>query len=110
MLEWNVYLEDFNSKKICIFNVFNSYNFYNGCLEAKKKYVKDKEKFLDEIKSWLKYSFWSKCEYEIVLTSWPKRDNFEEEKIDVYDQVMLNWPVFSEYIWENKKELKKKNS
>lgn len=108
MLEWNVYLEDFNNKKIRVYNIFNHYTFYEYCLKAKKKYKDDKDKFLDKIKSSLMYCFWSKCEYEIVLTSWPKRNNFYEERIDVYDQVMLNWSIFSEYIWENKKELKKK--
>lgn len=108
MLEWNVYLEDFNNKKIRVYNIFNHHTFYEDCLKAKKEYKDDKDKFLDKIKSSLMYCFWSKCEYEIILTSWPKRDNFDDEKIDVYDQVMLNWPIFSEYIWENKKEIKKK--
>lgn len=108
MLEWNVYLEDFNNRKIKVYNIFNHYNFYEYCLKAKKKYEDDKDKFLEEIKSSLMYCFWSKCEYEVILTGWPKRTDFNEEKIDAYDQVMLNWPIFSEYIWENKKEIKKK--
>ena len=29
------------------------------------------------------------------------RDSFEKEKIDIYDQVMLNWDVFIKYVWDN---------
>ena len=53
------------------------------------------------------YYFWSKCEYEIIITCWPKWDKFKEEKIDVYSQLNLNWDKFVNYIWENKKEILK---
>jgi hypothetical protein len=36
--------------------------------------------------------------------------NFRDEKIDVYDQVRLNWDVFIDWLWENRKELKKKKA
>lgn len=50
--------------------------------------------------------YWSKCEWEIILSHWPPRKNAQELKIDVYDQVMLNWPIFCDYIWANKDEFK----
>ena len=51
------------------------------------------------------YYFWSKCEYEIIVTCNPEWDRFKKEKIDVYDQLQLNWNKFVDYIWENKNEI-----
>ena len=63
---------------------------------------KDIEKLKAEIKSWAMYCFWSKCEYEIILTSFPERKDFKQKKVDVYQQLMLNWDSFVEYVLENK--------
>ena len=135
-LVYNVYIEDFNSKKIKVFNIFNSYRFYEDLLKINKKYKDNFEEFSQQVKSSIMYSFWSKCEYEIILTSWPAYVNSEEidrlvskreeklkkynhfyidyvnltvgEKIDVYDQIMLNWDIFIKYLWENKNLIKKR--
>ena len=102
-LVWNVYRENFNHKKIEVCNVFNcSVRFNDDLIRIYKEHSNNKEKFLDEVKSSLMYSYWSKCEYEIILSSWPPRKDFKEEKIDIYNQIMINWDIFSEYIWNNK--------
>lgn len=106
MLEWNTYLEDINKRKIIIFNVFKHYSFYEDLKKIIKKY-KTIEDFSKELKRICMYYFWSKCEYEIIITCWPKWDKFKEEKIDVYSQLNLNWDKFVNYIWENKKEILK---
>ena len=83
------------------------------------------------------YYFWGKCEWEIILTDWPphiiikevERLNKEVEdhvknwgiparsvtpdlevsrKIDVYDQLQLNWEVFLQYVKDHRKEILKK--
>lgn len=51
------------------------------------------------------YYFWSKCEWEIIISGWPPRDDFNDAKIDVYDQVKLNWDKFVDYTWDHRKEL-----
>lgn len=38
------------------------------------------------------YHFWSKCEYEVVVQTWPSGPN--SRKIDVYAQLLANWDVF----------------
>ena len=53
------------------------------------------------------YYYWSKCEWEIILSAWPSRKDFNEEKIDVFDQINLNWDRFADYVWENRKDIKK---
>ena len=78
------------------------------------------EIFAPEFKNNLMYYFWSKCECEIILTNWPTsfkvdverldvtkhdcRDFIDlevAEKIDMYDQVMNNWQLVLDYVWNN---------
>ena len=162
MLEWNVYKEDINSREIEIYNVFNHGGFLEGLnrmfkdvkkeqtkylkennleglLTAREanKYNKHMEEFEDEcLRKECGYYFWSKSEYEIVLTSWPPyidvevidklKQEVEEhdskwswkqskvnvpltvsEKIDIYDQLLLNWNAFKDYVFSKEKEIKK---
>ena len=106
MLEWNVYVGNFTEKKMETDNVFEHCGFVKDCQEAYKKHKDDKDAFLEEVRRSLMYYFWSKCEWEIILSLWPPRENQQPLKIDVYDQVMLNWPIFSEYVWNNRDEFK----
>ena len=77
------------------------------------------EEFKNDLKIALQSAYWSKCEYEICLTDLfqvieaaqlekmkEKRrfypvDVVGSKKIDVYEQVMLNWDLFVEYVWNN---------
>ena len=107
MLIWNVYYEDFNKKNIKTFNIFEHYRFWEDCIKNKKKNKKDKDNFVKQLRQDLMYYFWSKTEWEIILTSWPERKDFEEKKIDVCDQIELNWNRFVDYVWNNIKDIKK---
>lgn len=150
MLCWNVYVSNFNSGEIRLYNVFHHYGFYDDCVKAKKKFKDDREAFAKEVRSSLMYYFWSKCEWEIILNHWPdgevyemrrdmtagklcdamrgigieypnarisedrevsvrvylKHNRFKDEKIDVYSQVMANWDIFIDYLWNNRAQLK----
>lgn len=106
MLKWLVYNEDFNAKCIREYDIFNHHSFREDCIKNAKKNKDNKEAFLDNLLRDIKYYFWSKCEYEIILSSWPPdKKGFRNKKIDVSDQVLQHWDVFSEYVWENRKEL-----
>lgn len=105
MLIWNVFYDDFNGQKIKTTNILDHASFRGDCVKAAKKYKNDKEKFLDEVHRSLMYYYWCKCEWEVIISSWPPSDRQEAIKVDVYSQVMNNWHVFSEYIWEHRKEL-----
>ena len=124
-LEWNVFLHDFNSNKIIVFNVFNHGRFLNDLYKLKKE--TDFKKFSEEIRNLIIYYYWSKCEYETIITSFPSYISKEELnriknedvkyrtcvnleceiKVDVYDQIMLNWDKFINYLWNNKNLIKK---
>lgn len=107
MLEWNVYVGDFNGRVIEVHNIFDHGSFYNDCLKNKRKNGKDRETFFEEMRRDLMYYYWSKCEWEIILQHWPPREDFKDLKIDVYDQVRLNWDAFTDYVWAHLGELKK---
>ena len=135
-LEWNVFYHDVNKNKITTTNIFNHWKFNEDVQKSLKKF-KDKDKFAEQLRRDLMYYFWSKCEYEVIITSFPtyitmkELDSLSEErtsckerygrdpvrlnvcpdtgvKIDIYTQVMNNWNVFVDYVWNSKKRRKKK--
>ena len=129
---WNVYCESFNNSSIIKYNIFNHKGFAKDVNELIKENT-TKDEFAEQLKRSLRYYFWSKSEYEVVITSWPvyiyrselDRLNTEYQeynnkwghypydinivpnvgkKIDIYNQVMLNWEQFVDYVWSNKDE------
>ena len=130
-LEWNVFKENWNSKEIDTFNVFNHSRFYEDVKKHLKK-CENKEEFAEELRKSLAWCYWSKCEYETVITSFPTRIDKEElnrlneefkkdaeryghephtmwlspvvgKKVDIYEQVRLNWDIFVDYVWSQKR-------
>ena len=103
-LEWNVYIEDPNAKSFRKYNALSGYGDY-----FIKEYIHtkgNKEKFLERVRLIMQSRYWSRCEYELILTGWPNANI--QEKIDVYDQLMMNWYHFSEYVWKwTKREVKR---
>ena len=98
-LEWNVYVEYINHRRIEIYNIFEHAGFKEDCDKAWKEYKDNSQKFAECVKRSLMYYFWSKCEWEIILSDFFPSDSFKKEKIDVYDQVRLNWNIFINYVW-----------
>lgn len=66
------------------------------------KNKKDIPKTLDDVKAWIDskamYQWWSRCEYEIILSGWPYTDI--QEKWDVYGQVKMNIDIISEIFFD----------
>ena len=129
-MKWNVYVENINSNEIKVFNIFDHCGFREDVEKYFKKY-KNKEEFAEHLKRSLAYYFWSKCEWEVVITSLMPYITIEElnrlnserektlkeynrepyslyvnpsvaEKIDVYSQVMNNWDIFLDYVFYTK--------
>ena len=134
-LGWNVYRENHN--KIETFNIFNNSKFYEEVKKALKKFD-NKEEFAEEIRKSLAWCYWSKCEWEVVIASFPARITKEElnrineefkndtekygrepcsewispsisKKVDIYEQVRLNWDIFVDYIWLHKRSKEESN-
>lgn len=105
-MEWNVYIYNINKRKIEKFNVFEHYSF----VKYVKKYLNDcktKEEFAEHLESELRFYFWSKAEWEVLVSPWVGGDREKDTvKIDVYNQVMCNFDVFVNYVWNNKESFK----
>lgn len=109
-MQWFVYIENFNAKKIEKYNVLGNEEIVDTIKKAYKKYKNDYDKFCEEVKSELMYHYWSKCEWEIILSDWPPSETFNKEKIDVFDQIMLNKDIFFKYVWDCCQENKNSKS
>ena len=107
MVKWNVYFENFNKRKIEIYNIFDHTGFVKDLQKTLRKSDITPDEITESIKRSLMYYFWSKCEWEIILSDWPPSDLFNKEKVSVYDQVMLNFDSFVGYILNHKKEIMK---
>ena len=106
-MEWFVYIEDFNKRKITKYNIFNHSGFMEDLRKNYKKNKNDYDEFCTKLRRSLMYYFWGKCEWETIISPWVLRDLAKERKIDVYDQVMQNWNVFKDYVWNMCHERKK---
>ena len=113
-LVWNVYVEHFNRQKIVPYNIFDHTDFLADIQKEIKRIpeTQDDEEYIESVSSVLRsvmmYYFWSKCEWEIVLTSWPTNiRGFHDEKVDVYDQVRLNWDSFVDYVMAHLEDILK---
>ena len=97
-MTWLAYVYDFSTKKIEVFNIFEHYSFRESVEKLKRKKL-SKNEFAEKLKRELMYYFWSKCEYEVVITSFPPNLPIVGRKADVYEQVSLNWDIFVDYVW-----------
>ena len=105
-LEWYVYNYNCNADKIEVFNIFR----HGGFKEYFDKWIKEcktKEELVEHLTSELRYYFWSKAEYELVieltednrifLNPWCGCREPEKVRIDITDDTSLNWKEFLEY-------------
>jgi len=106
VLEWNVYIGNFNQRSIEVYNIFNHYRFWEDCIKNKKKNKNNKEEFVKQLNTDLQYYYWCKCEWEVTIHHFPENKRMKDKKIDVYQQVRMNWDRFIDYLWNNKEELK----
>ena len=100
-MQWNVFRYDINKTEICVWNIIEHYNFAKE-VDAHLKKCDTKEAFGKELRLSLMYYFWSKAEYEVIVSDWPHTDS-SEVKVDIYQQVMNNWDIFLDYIWETRR-------
>ena len=101
MMKWNVFYHDINKREITTLNIFDHYNFNKDVIRDLKQ-IKDKDEFAKKLKSNLMYYFWCKSEYEVVISPWGGGMGTRAIKIDIYTQVMNNWDVFLDYVWNSK--------
>lgn len=98
-MTWNVYYHNFNQNKIEIYNIFDHGGFNKGVKEILNK-CKTKEELAEELRMELNYYFWSRAEWEAAIKPWCGGGDYRGIRIDVCDQVMLNFDVFVDYVIE----------
>ena len=69
IIEWYVYYHDSNAQRIIKWNIFN-YGSFKKEVDVLLKEEISKEAFSERLKREAMYYFWSKCEYEIILSPW----------------------------------------
>lgn len=52
----------------------------------------------ERLKRMCMYYFWAKCEYEVIVSSWPYREG-SDRKIDIYAQLEANWHIFKDLVF-----------
>ena len=97
---FNVIIYGFNSKK---FETYDVLPYLRECYKGIRK--KDKrpetfEQFKDFVEKESRYMFWSRCEWEIILSPWPPHDGVEE-KWDVYGQIEMNLDLIARLLMED---------
>ena len=101
-LEWKVFTFDFNRDELEIFNVFDHGSFMEDLNKNFKKNKNDFDAFAKQLDVDLHYYFWSKAEWELIMSPLISR-KATETKIDVYDQISLNKDAFINYTWKTLK-------
>lgn len=99
-MEWLVYYFDMNRQKMSTYNAL-------ACEKDIKKLLKKcdtKAEFAEELRKEMMYRYWSKAEWEIVISPWCGGTAEESaEKIDIYGQLRLNWDKVVDYCWSFKR-------
>ena len=97
-LKWNVWI-DVNTRELKQFNIFSHSRYDEDTREYMYKYIKkqiSKDTFIEEIRKTTLYYFWGKVEYEIIIS--PVIGNYYNKKIDIKEQIELNWDRYIDYL------------
>ena len=100
-MKWYVFHRYFADSEINTFNIFDHRRFYEDVLASLKKF-KDKDKFAQELRRDLLNYYRHIGESEIILKP---RCSEQEIKVDIYQQVVINWDAFVDYVWSHRKEV-----
>lgn len=108
-MEWWVIYYNFNKRAIEQYNCLAGRE--DDIRKMQKKADGDIEVFKELLKREMMYRYWSKAEWEVIVSSWPpSNDHKEEYKLDVWTQIYMNWDKFVDYCWTCKIPAKKKDS
>ena len=102
-LSWLVTYHDCNADKITYYDVLK---YREDQIKQLKKKCNTKAEFSEKIRREMMWSFWSKCEWEIIieidennrvwLSPWVGSRNPVNSRVDVTDRADFDWKVFSE--------------
>lgn len=96
-MEWYVYRHDTNKGVIYEYNALQPIIIEE--IRERMEITTTLSDFKELLEKVLRYYYWSKCEHEIIIKEWTGKPS--EVKIDVFDQLKLNWEVFCLYVWNS---------
>ncbi len=98
IISYNVITYDFNRRYMVHYDIMP---YLISCYESvtKAEHPKTFEEFKQFIIDESRYQWWSRCEYEVIISSWLGQQ--VEEKWDVHKQVMMNIDVVTKVFMEN---------
>ena len=101
-LVWNVicFVCNSNYSGVQKYNIFDDETFCHCIVEILRSEI-NREEFEKKLDLECFYCFESKIEWEIFVKD--GTTSFGYRKVDVYNQLKLNWEVFCDYVWENTK-------
>lgn len=98
MLKWNTIL--YNNGKLEYFNIFRNILFREAIEEIFRISEQSREVIEDQVKRKAQWQFWSRCEYEVIISEWPPNPKDNDYKLDVFEQLEANWERFIDYIYD----------
>ena len=102
MLTWKVEIFDINKQAIVDYDVLK---YYEDFIKKQKKKCANKEEFSEALRREFMYRFWSKSEYEliisvdldkVILSPWCGCRDSEKASVEVYDEA-FDWYAFASY-------------
>lgn len=94
---FNVIYYDVNKKAFIPYDILP---YFRSIFYGSKK--KERPKTREELKEWIRIRslchFWSRCQYEIVLQSWPTSEI--SDKWDIHDQILMNLDTITDILSE----------
>ena len=93
LLDYRVLNFDWNKNTVIEFNVFDNITVRENAEELLQKYAKGDitfNEFDDKLDQLVKWQEWARCEYEMLISPWPSKEDDEAEKVDCYQQYHMN--------------------
>lgn len=91
---------DFGSKNLVPYDILPYLSQEWGKLKPSKK-----KEASQDLQGWvdkeLRYQFWGRCQYEMLILPWPPRDDDSPKKVDIYDQCVPNLELIIKLFKEN---------
>ncbi len=105
-LVWNVICENINAQKMEIYNVFEHGGFMRDVQRLLAE-CETRAEFSERLLRSVKYYFWAKSQFEVLIRPLIEGRTDIEKKIDPAWQLMNNWDIFVDYVWSAKPQINK---
>ncbi len=104
MVEYRVITWNFSTDRVEHYDIM-PYLYRRLEEKRKKRQIVLKDLTLEKLKEFIdnesKYQFWARCQYEVILSSWPPRENGRKHKMDVYEQIHMNLDNIAKLMYDD---------